>query len=350
MVIESQKISSTMGSMKKNQCSSIMERHQNDEVTFEGILEAAERTKDIIHNTPTMTCSYFDHLIGDDKKLFFKCEIFQKTGAFKIRGSANAVRRIIEERGKKFKVVTHSCGNGAFGLAYSAMVNGIPSTVVIPNNQSKKESAQGYKAKVIQCEESPKMRKEMVRRVISEDPINTEYIPTSDHPFCIEGVGSIGLEMLAQNPELDAILVACCFGSLISGIAKACKSVKPDIKIFAVEPERANDIAMSFEKGERVELTETPDTICDALKYSVGVQTWPIINEYVEPDVLLVSEEEIKKAMFMIFQRMKLVVEPSAAVVLAAALSDQFRGLSKGLKNIGLVLCGGNADLENLPW
>lgn len=261
--------------------------------------------------------------------------------------------RIIEERGNTdFHTLTHSSGNAGQAIALASSMKGVQAKVVMPLNApvSKKNATEGYGAEIFRCENSSEARSKMTQEIADKNPDKAEYIPSADHPFMMEGQGTITLEMLEQQPDLDALVIACSVGGMIAGMAKACKLVKPNVKVFAVEPDRADDLAQSFKTGKQVKLSAYPDTIADGLRMSVGDQTWPVIRETVEPDVLLVTEEEIKKSMYLIFERMKLVVEPSAAVVLAAVLTDQFRSLSGGLNNIGLVLCGGNPDLKSLPW
>lgn len=329
---------------------SVMANHVNDIVALESIQEAGQRINKYIHCTPVLTCSYLNGLAK--KNLFFKCENLQKTGSFKIRGALNSIARIQNERGSNnFTVVTHSSGNHAQGIALASKLMQIEGKVVMPLNapDAKLNAVIGYGAKVYKCESTAQGRHSKCSEVMKENLESSEYIPPGDHPFIMEGQGTIGLEMIANNPDLDAIVVACSCGGLLSGVAVACKSLKPDIKVFGCEPKEADDLAQSFDLGKRTELESYPNTIADALRMSVGLHTWPVIKQNVDT-VITVTEDEIISAMYLMWERLKLVVEPSGAVALAAVLTDQFKLAAEGLQNIGILVCGGNTDLKNIPW
>lgn len=328
---------------------SMIAKHGSNKMTLDSCKKAADRIKPFVHHTPMLTSTYLNELSG--KKLFFKCENFQKTGSFKIRGALNAIVRLQEERGNDFKVVTHSSGNFAQAISYASKVKNIEGKVVMPANApvSKKKAVIGYGGTVIECESNAAARYAMCSKVLNEDLENSEYVPSGDHPFIMEGQGTIGLEMMADNEDLDAVIAPCSSGGLLGGVSFACKQIKPSIKAFGCEPEEADDLAQSFQNGQRTELKTYPNTIADGLRMSVGVHTWPVIKENVE-SVILVTDEEIVRAMYLLWERLKVIVEPSGAVPFAAVLSDQFKKQSEGLEKIGVVLSGGNPDLHDIPW
>lgn len=313
-------------------------------VDLAAVREAAARIKPHARITPVLTCAFFDSLAG--RSLHFKCEMFQRVGAFKFRGACNAVMKLSPEIAAR-GVVTHSSGNHGQALALAASLRGIKAHIVMPRTapKVKKDAVAGYGGTVHLCEPTLKARKELTAQVVART--GAELIPPYDHEDIIAGQGTIALELLDQATNLDAIIVPVGGGGMLSGIAVAAKALNPHIRIFAAEPKGADDVARSMATGQLQEQLD-PHTIADGLLTSLSETTWAIIRDHVEA-VITVSEEQIVDAMRYIFGRMKCVVEPSGAVSLAAALTDEFKALND-MKRVGIVLSGGNVDLDRLPW
>jgi len=305
---------------------------------------AAERIAAHAHRTPVMTSHTLDELAG--RRIFLKCEQFQKVGAFKFRGALNAVL-CLDEAQARLGVVTHSSGNHAQALALAARLRGIPAYIVMPRTApaAKQRATVGYGAQVVLCEPNVADREASAARVQAET--GATMIPPYDHPPIIAGQGTLALELMDQAPDLDAIVAPVGGGGMISGIAIAARGVDPRLRVFAAEPAGADDAARSKAAGRLIPQTG-PDTICDGLLTSLGEHTWPVVRDLVE-EVITVDDDPILSAMRMVWERMKLVIEPSAATGVAAVLSSRFRGL-EGLDRVGVVLSGGNLDLERLPW
>ncbi len=308
------------------------------------IRAAAERIAPFVHRTPVMTCSTLDAICG--RKLFFKCENFQKVGAFKMRGAANAVMKLPEDIAAR-GVVTHSSGNFAQALALAADLRGIEAHIVMPSTAPsvKRQAVEDYGATVYTCAPTLEARETTAANVIAET--GGTLLHPYDHPDIIAGQGTCALELLEQEPDLDAIIAPVGGGGLMSGICIAASGHKPGIQLFAGEPMGADDAARSMASGTLIPQTG-PDTIADGLLTSLGELTWPILRDHLQ-QIVTVSDEQIVAAMRLIWQRMKLVVEPSAAVPAAAVLSEKFTAGS-GVRRIGVVLSGGNVDLDCLPW
>ncbi len=311
------------------------------QVTLDDIRAAAARIAPIAQRTPVWSSRSFDQQSGVEAH--FKCENLQKGGAFKIRGATNFLYSIPEQdRGKG--VVAFSSGNHAQAVAIAARSLGMMATLVMPDDapKSKLEATRAQGAHIITYDRFKDSR-ERIGRQISEETGAT-LVPPFDHPWIIAGAGTCGMELMEQAPGLDALVVCLGGGGLLSGCAIAVKAMNPSIRVFGVEPAVANDYWLSLQKGERVEIP-SPPTIADGLRTTKpGVHTFAVIQELVEA-VLLVSEEEIKEATKFVLSRMKLVVEPSGAVGAAAVLSGK---LPPGLKRVGIVLSGGNVDMEVL--
>ena len=309
-------------------------------VTLAMVREAAARIRPIAHRTPVLTSKIFDAASG--VSAFFKCENLQKGGAFKIRGAANLVFSLSDtERAKG--LIAYSSGNHAQATAIAARHLSAACTIVMPADapRSKLEATRGYGANVVVYDRFRDNREQLAAAII--DKTGATLIPPFDHPMIMAGQGTAALELLEQAPDLDALVAPIGGGGLLSGCAVAAKGVNPNIRIFGVEPERANDAYLSFRKGERVEVN--PDTIADGLRSPMpGKLTFPIIRELAE-DVLLVSEDEIRAALKFLLTRMKILVEPSGAVSAAAVLYGK---LPKGIRRMGIVLSGGNVDFEQL--
>ncbi|GLT49758.1 hypothetical protein SLA2020_232920 [Shorea laevis] len=306
------------------------------------IREAQVRINSFIHRTPVLTSESLNAISG--RRLFFKCECFQKGGAFKFRGACNAVFSLGDDQAAK-GVVTHSSGNHAAALSLAAKLRGIPAYIVVPKNapKCKVENVIRYGGQVIWSEATMQSREITATKVLKETgailvhPYNDERI--------ISGQGTVALELLEQAPQLDAIIVPISGGGLISGVALAAKSINPSIRVFAAEPKGANDAAQSKAAGRIVTLPET-NTIADGLRAFLGELTWPIVRDFVD-DIITVDDMEIIEAMRLCYEVLKVAVEPSGCIGLAAVLSDSFRNNHawKDHNQIGIILSGGNVDL-----
>ena len=313
---------------------------------LESIRAARYRIDPLIHRTPVLTSATLDAVSG--RRLWFKCELFQKTGSFKFRGATNAVRMLSDAAAAR-GVVTHSSGNHAQALALAARMRGIPAHVVMPSNSAeiKKAAVRGYGARIIECEPTLEARESTAARVIAET--GGAMIPPFNHPDVIAGQGTIALEFLDECPQLDAIVVPLGGGGLISGIAIAAKALKPSIRIIGAEPELAGDAAASKRSGA-IEPAMKPVTIADGLRTSLGPLTFPVVRDLVD-EIVLVSEADIAAHMRFAWERMKITIEPSAAVGVAVACSAWMRARENAdMRDVGVVLCGGNVDLSALPF
>lgn len=316
-------------------------------ITLKDVQAAAERIAPWAHRTPIMTCATLDQLAG--RQLFFKCEQWQKVGAFKFRGACNAVMKLTDADAKRGVVtrgvVTHSSGNHAQALALAAKLRGIPAHIVMPSNATpvKRRAVEGYGATVVECEPTLPARETTVAKV--QERTGAILIPPYNHPDVIAGQGTAALELLADLPDLDAIIAPIGGGGLMAGVAIAAKALKPGIRVFAAEPQGADDAARSKAAGTLIPQT-SPKTIADGLLTSLGDLTWPVVRDLVEA-VVTVSEDEIRAAMLLSWERAKLLIEPSSAVAVAAALSPSFRSLA-GMSKVGIILSGGNVSFDFL--
>jgi threonine dehydratase len=310
--------------------------------TYDDVVAAHERIRPYIHRTPILTSTYFNTLTG--AQLFFKCENFQKAGAFKARGASNAVFSLSDEQAAK-GVATHSSGNHGLSLSYAAGRRGIPCKVVVPRTapEAKKAAMRGYGAEVIECEPSTSSREAVFAEVVASS--GAEFVHPYNDPRVIAGQGTCAKEMIEDLPDLDAVIAPIGGGGMVSGSCLTLSTVAPQVKIYAAEPEAADDAYQSFKKGEIVAY-DAPVTIADGLKVPLKERTWHFVHNYVT-DVLLASEQEIIDAMYLTWQRMKIVMEPSCAVPLATILRN--RDIFAG-KRVGVVVTGGNVDLDKLPW
>ncbi|XP_020878306.1 serine racemase isoform X2 [Arabidopsis lyrata subsp. lyrata] len=308
------------------------------------IKEAHERIKPFIHRTPVLTSESLNLISG--RSLFFKCECFQKGGAFKFRGACNAVLSLDAEQAAK-GVVTHSSGNHAAALSLAAKLQGIPAYIVVPKGapKCKVDNVIRYGGKVIWSESTMSSRETVAAKVLQETEKTKISIFGNSSKI---GQGTIALELLEQIQEIDAIVVPISGGGLISGVALAAKSIKPSIRIIAAEPKGADDAAKSKVAGKIITLPVT-NTIADGLRASLGDLTWPVVRDLVD-DVITLEDCEIIEAMRMCYEILKVSVEPSGAIGLAAVLSNSFRNNQswRDCKNIGIVLSGGNVDLGSL--
>lgn len=312
--------------------------------SLDSIRAARQRIADHVHVTPVMTSTTLNRLAG--RRLFLKCENLQRAGAFKIRGALNAVLSLPAEVARR-GVVTHSSGNFAQALALASSLAGITAHIVMPTNvpEAKRAAVLAYGGKITTCEPTLEARES------SADAIARETGATLIHPFdhadVISGQGTVALELLEQVPELDAVITPVGGGGLVSGIAVAAKALVPDIKVLAAEPSGADDAARSKAKRELVP-QRNPHTIADGLRTSLGQLTWPIVRDHVDR-VITVDDSDIVAAMRICFERLKLVVEPSGAIGVAAMLTDVIRAMP-GMTRVGVVLSGGNVDLDALPF
>lgn len=310
--------------------------------TLGEIQEAANRIGPHIHRTPVLTCGTINKMIGAE--IYFKCENFQKTGAFKFRGATNAVFSLGEKE-LSSGVATHSSGNHGAALALAARSRGVRAYVVMPENapQVKQDAVAGYGAEVLLCAPTLRSREETLSKLIGETGA------TSIHPYndfrIIVGQATVALEFLTDIPDLDIIMTPIGGGGLTSGTALSAKFISPHTRVIAAEPQGADDAYRSFRSGKLVP-SENPRTIADGLLTSLGDKTFQIVKDFVD-DIITVSEEGIIAAMRCIWERMKIIVEPSAGVPLGALLT---RRLDVSSKRVGVILSGGNVDLDRIPW
>ena len=310
--------------------------------SLQSIRTARERIAPHVHVTPILTSRTLDQRAG--RELFFKGECFQRVGAFKVRGAMNAVLSLSgvdAERG----VVTHSSGNHAQALALAAKTRGIAAHVVMPETapRVKRAAVEGYGARVATCAPTLPAREETANRVAQET--GAVLIPPFDHPDVISGQGTLALEILEQVPELDAIVMPLGGGGMLSGVAIAGKALKPSLRIIGVEPSGADEAARSRKAGERIALP-APKSVADGLLAGIGELTWPPVRDLAD-DVLVVDDDAILGAMRLVWERMKIVIEPSAATPVAALLE---RPELFGARRVAVVLSGGNVDLDALPF
>ncbi|UYM16760.1 beta-hydroxyaspartate dehydratase BhcB [Endozoicomonas euniceicola] len=309
---------------------------------YDSVLIARERIKPYIHETPVLTSRFLNELTGAE--LFFKCENLQKAAAFKVRGACNAVFGLSEEKAQ-IGVATHSSGNHALSLSYAAGQRGVPVTVVMPRTapQAKKNAVLGYGGSIIECEPSTSSREAVFAEVVAET--GADFVHPYNDPRVIAGQATCSMELNRQVEQLDAVVAPIGGGGMISGTCLTLSNIAPDIKIYAAEPLNANDAARSFKAGHII-ADDAPNTVADGLKVPLKDLTWHFVKNHVT-DILTATEEEIVAAMKLIWMRMKIVVEPSSAVPLAVILKNP--EVFKGMR-IGVILTGGNVDLDKLPW
>ncbi|XP_076901804.1 serine racemase-like [Bidens hawaiensis] len=309
---------------------------------IESITKAHALIKPYVHRTPVLSSETLNSMAG--KTLFFKCECFQKGGAFKFRGASNAIFSLDEEQAAK-GVVTHSSGNHAAALALAAKLRGIPAYVVVPKTapKCKIENVKRYGGQVIPSETNMQSRQETANKLLHET--GAVLIPSSNDARIISGQGTVSLEFLDQVPQLDTLIVPISGGGLASGVAIGAKSINPAIRVLAAEPKGADDAAQSKASGRLITLRQT-NTIADGLRASLGDLTWPIVRDFVD-DIIIVEDKEIIQAMRYCYEILKVAIEPSGAIGLAAVLSDKFKQnpVWKDSRNIGIVFSGGNVDL-----
>ena len=310
--------------------------------TLADMTAAEERIRPYIHRTPVLTSSFINSLAGAE--LFFKCENFQKAGAFKARGASNAVFCLSDEQAAR-GVATHSSGNHGTCLSYAAGRRGIPCTVVMPRTapQAKKDAVRGYGGKVVECEPSTSSREAVFAEVVAET--GAEFVHPYNDPRVIAGQATCSKELIEQVDGLDVVIAPIGGGGMVSGTCLTLSNLAPRIKIYAAEPEQADDAYRSFKAGHII-ADDAPNTVADGLKVPLKELTWHFVRNHVT-DILTTSEEDIVDAMKLIWKRMKIVMEPSSAVPLATILKNThvFAG-----KRVGIIITGGNVDLDKLPW
>ncbi|MFT5446773.1 MAG: threonine dehydratase [Gammaproteobacteria bacterium] len=314
---------------------------------FKAVKAAAARIEEHVHRTPVMTSHSLNELIG--AQLFFKCENLQRAGAFKFRGATNAVMMQSDALLRE-GFATHSSGNHAAALTLAASLRGAPATVVMPSNsnRAKKEAVRAYGGTIVECEPNQDAREAMFAEVVART--GAEPVPPFDDTRVIAGQATAALELLDTVNDLDAIIAPVGGGGLLAGtvISAAAIATGPGTHaaVYGAEPATADDTYRSFQARERIVLSATPETIADGLRTSIGVMNFPIIRDGAA-GILTANEAEIARAMRLLFERMKLVVEPSGALPLACLLE---RAQHLAGKRIGIILSGGNVDLKSLPW
>ena len=312
------------------------------DLTLDDMLAARDRIAPHVHRTPVLTSSYLNALTGAE--LYFKCENFQKAGAFKVRGACNAVFGLTEAMAAR-GVATHSSGNHALSLSYAAGRRGIPCHVVMPHTapQAKKDAVRGYGGIITECEPSTTSREAVFAEVQART--GAEFVHPYNDPRVIAGQATCSAELIEQVEGLDAVIAPIGGGGMVSGCCLTLSNLAPGVKIYAAEPEQADDAARSFRAGHII-ADDAPVTVADGLKVPLKENTWHFVSHYVT-DILTASEEEIIEAMKLTWARMKIVIEASCAVPLATLLKN--RDIFAG-RRVGVIITGGNVDLDRLPW
>lgn len=310
--------------------------------TLTDIRAAAERIRPYAHRTPVLTCQSLDEAVG--ARVFLKCENFQKVGAFKFRGACNAVYSLTDEEAAR-GVCTHSSGNHAQALALAARMRGIPAYIVMPSNapQVKKDAVAGYGGQITFCEPTLAARESTLAHIVAET--GAEVVHPYNDARVIAGQGTAALELLEQVPDLDVVIAPVGGGGLLSGTSLTVRGLTSHIRVIAGEPEMADDAWRSMQ-ADRIIPSENPRTIADGLLTSLGTLTFPIIRENVE-QIVTVSEAGIIASMKFVWERAKIIIEPSSAV--AVGVLWERRIDLTGLR-VGVILSGGNVDLGKLPW
>jgi len=310
-------------------------------VTIESIRQAAERLRGVAHRTPVLTSRQFDDAAG--ARVFFKAENLQRGGAFKFRGAYNTIAAL-PEADRARGILAYSSGNHAQAVALSARLFGVPAAIVMPADAPplKITATRGYGAEVVLYDRYNESREAIGERLCAERGMN--LVPPFDHPQVIAGQGTAALELLAEVPDLDALLVPCSGCGLLAGSAIAGQSLRPGLRVFGVEPQAMDDTWQSFHAGHRIEIKVQP-TIADGLQTpSPGKLTFPIVQERVE-DILRVTDDELKETLRFVLERMKVLLEPSGA---AGAAALRHRKIDLAGKRVGVILSGGNVDLQAL--
>jgi threonine dehydratase len=309
--------------------------------TFDDVARAAVRIRQWAHRTPVLTCRTFDELTG--ASLFFKCENFQKVGAFKFRGACNAIMSLSEDEAR-LGVVTMSSGNHAAAVSLAARMRSIPAYIAMPETapESKKRAVEGYGGKITYCANTEALGETALR---IQEATKAHLVHPFDDPRVIAGQGTATLELLADIPGLEAIIAPVSGGGLLSGTCVAAAGMRRGMELFGAEPRMADDACRSF-RARRLITDNVGSTIADGLRATLSERTLSILSSHLR-DIITVTEEDIIGATKNMWQRMKIVVEPSGAVPLAAILAqpNSFVG-----KRVGVIVSGGNVDVDHLPW
>ncbi len=312
------------------------------ELTINDMRAAHERIKPYIRRTPVMVSDYLNDLTGAE--LFFKCENFQEAGAFKVRGASNAVFGLSDEMAAK-GVCTHSSGNHALSLSYAAGRRGIPCHVVMPRTapQAKKDAVRRFGGTITECEPSTTSREATFAEVQART--GGEFVHPYNDPRVIAGQATCSAELLEQTGGVDAVIAPIGGGGMVSGTCLTVSNLAPSNAIYAAEPEQADDAYRSFKAGHII-ADDAPKTVADGLLVPLKENTWHFVSNHVT-DIFTASEDEIVEAMKLTWKYLRVVMEPSSAVPLATILKnpDVFRG-----KRVGVIITGGNVDLDKLPW
>mgnify|MGYP006136044369 FL=1 len=332
------------------------------------VLAASKRVASFVHRTPTFTSTTVNAAAGAGRSVIFKAESLQKTGSFKIRGAVNAMLQIAPDDAKR-GVVTHSSGNHGQAVAAAAAMVGLSATVVLPETvpAAKVRACEMYGAQVVFCKPSQSARLHGVAEIVERT--GATVVPPYDHMHVVEGQATLGYELMEQHPELDAIIVPTSGGGLLAGVAMGAKAINPAVRVFAVEPEgKGLGVALRENVRTNAVADEPIDTIADAIRTRpLGAVPWPIVRELAEHHVFTVNDAEIAAGMRFGFERMKLVVEPAAGCGIATVVEGHLRRYldaeeeedvaaeeeedeGRRVRSIGVILCGGNVDLDVLPW
>jgi threonine dehydratase len=310
--------------------------------TFQDVLDAHSRIAPYIRRTPVRTSDFLDELAS--ARLFFKCENFQEPGAFKVRGASNAVFGLDDAEARK-GVATHSSGNHASCLSYAAMKRGIPCNVVMPRTapQAKKDTVRRYGGIITECEPSTSSREATFAKV--QASVGSDFVHPYNDPRVIAGQATCSREFIEQTDGLDMIVAPIGGGGMVSGTCLAMNALAPETKVIAAEPEQADDAYRSFKAGHII-ADDSPQTVADGLLVPLKDLTWHFVSNYVS-EIYTASEQEIIEAMKLTWKHLRIVIEPSSAVPLAIVLKnpETFSG-----KRVGLIITGGNVDLDRLPW
>ena len=316
-------------------------------ISISEIEDAVKRLTGVVHRTPIATCQKLDEVAG--REVFVKCENLQKVGAFKYRGASNAVMQLNSEQASA-GVVTHSSGNHAQAVALAARQRSIPAWIVMPANapQIKQDAVADYGATIVLCEPTLAARETTAAEIVAQQ--KATFIHPYNNARVMAGQATVGVEILEQVRQLDAIVAPVGGGGLLAGIALAVKAINPSIRLYGAEPTGADDAWRSKQAGELIPQLG-PVTIADGLLTSLGDLTWPVIRDLVD-DIICVKDDEIATAMRLMLERAKLVVEPSGAVAYAAVCSPAFRDLPDQLSlgRVAVIASGGNLDFDKLPW
>jgi threonine dehydratase len=310
--------------------------------TLNHVHEARERIAPHVHRTSVISSSTLDALSG--KQLLFKCENFQRGGAFKARGAFNAVLTLPDEEARR-GVLTHSSGNHGTALSLAARTRGIRAQVVVPETTSKTklDNIRRYGGEIVFCKATLADREATAARL--QDETGAHLVHSYDNAFIIAGQGTVALEFLEQEPALEVLIAPLGGGGLLAGVALAAKAMNPNIVVLGAEPEIADDAAQSLKSGKLVAYAYPP-TVADGLRTSLSELTFSLLRRYVD-DIITVSEQDIVAAMRLVWSVLKIVIEPSSAVAVSAALKPS---TYLPRKRVGVVLSGGNVDLDEIPW